>query len=346
MAGGSSPSIRSVAKLAGVSVATVSNVLNGKSSVTPEVAARVTAAVETLGYVRDRQASRLRSGKSRLCGVIVPDLTNPMFAAFVSTLEHLARGDGYDLVVVSTRNDPIEEAARIRQIREWRPAGLIVLPCDSAIADRLPASLGFPIVLADRIPDTADFDLVAVDNTDCAAAVVRHLVEQGVADCLVIGTSLGISNIRERWDGARGAAGGMAIDVMAVGFDDHAPPALAERLRGPDRPGAVFCLDTDTSLAVYMLIADLGLEVGRDIAFASFDEKEWMRLVRPALTAVRQPVEDMADCSWRLLCRRLAGETDAPQTHRLGCEVTLRGSTPRQPSSALFGTTGGLTKRN
>jgi LacI family transcriptional regulator len=330
---GSSPSIRSVADSAGVSVATVSNVLNGKANVTPEIAARVHAAVERLGYVRDSRASRLRSGKSRLTGVIVPDLTNPMFAAFVSTLEHLARRDGYDLVVVSSRNDPAEEAERLRQIREWRPAGLIVLPCDGGLAERLPTGLAIPLVVADRIPDAPRFDLVAVDNAASAAAIVHHLVAQGVADCLVVGTSLGISNVRERWEGAVSAACSMRIGLMEVGFEDHAPQALADRLKAPDRPQALFCLDHETTLAAYILLGELGLRAGVGIAFASFDEMEWMRLVAPAVTAVRQPVDEMAECAWTMLRRRIAGDAGPPHARRLRCAVTFRGSTPRQTPS-------------
>ena len=203
---GNGPSIRMVADAANVSVATVSNVINGKTSVAPAISARVQAAVERLGYVRDHRAARLRSGKSRLAGVIVPDLTNPMFAAFVSTLEHLARCDGYDLVVVSARNDPAEEAERLRHIRGWRPAGLIVIPCDGALDARLPEGLDLPVVVADRIPEVARFDLVAVDNAAASAAIVRHLDVQGYGDCLVVGTSLGISNVLERWQGALSAA--------------------------------------------------------------------------------------------------------------------------------------------
>jgi DNA-binding LacI/PurR family transcriptional regulator len=337
LGGGSNPSIRSVARAAGVSVATVSNVLNGKASVNPAIVVRVTEAMERLGYVRDSRASRLRSGRSRLIGVIVPDLTNPMFASFVSTLENLARQDGYDLVVVSSRNDPAEEAERLRHIREWRPAGLIVLPCDGGLAERLPKGASGPIVVADRIPDTAIFDLVAVDNAASAAAIVRHLAGQGVPDCLVVGTSLGISNVRERWEGAVSAAGTMRIDLLEVGFEDHAPRELADRLLGAGRPSAVFCLDHETTLAVYILMGEIGLRAGRDIAFASFDETEWMRLVAPAITAVRQPVDEMADCAWSLLRRRIAGDAGPPQAKRLRCAVTLRGSTPRQSASRTRG---------
>lgn len=327
------PSMRMVAEVANVSVATVSNVLNGKTSVAPEISERVRTAVDALGYVRDNRAARLRSGQSRLVGLIVPDLTNPMFASFVSTLEHRARLDGYDIVVVSSRNDPSEEAERLGKIREWRPAGIIVLPCDGALLDRFPRGLTVPVVVADRIPDVASFDLISVDNDAAAAAVTRHLAEEGVKRCLVLGTSLRIGNVRERWDGARAGAGDMALDLIEVGFEEHAPPDLAAILSSPQAPEAIFCLDHETTLAVYRRLGEIGVQVGRDVALASFDEMEWMRLVSPALTAVRQPVEQMAESAWTTLRRRMAGDDSPPESRRLTCAVSIRGSTPRQSAS-------------
>lgn len=337
------PSMRVVAEAAQVSVATVSNVLNGKTTVAPEIAERVRAAVEAIGYVRDNRAARLRSGQSRLVGLIVPDLTNPMFASFVSTLEHLARLDRYDLVVVSSRNDPGEEAERLGKIREWRPAGLIVLPCDGALVDRLPRGLALPMVVADRIPDVSRFDLVAVDNAAASATVTRHLAAQGFARCLVLGTSLAISNVRERWEGAQVGAGTMALDLVEVGFEEHAPAELADILRAPAAPDAIFCLDHETTLAVYCLLGEIGLRAGRDVALASFDEMEWMRLVTPAITAVRQPVEEMAQSAWAILRRRIGGDESPLLSRRLTCAVTFRGSTPRQSASkeAITCNTGG-----
>jgi DNA-binding LacI/PurR family transcriptional regulator len=321
------PSIRMVATAAGVSVATVSNVVNGKSSVASDIARRVQAAIAELGYVRDHRAARLRSGTSRLVGVVVPDLTNPMFAAFVSTLEHLARGDGYDIVVVSTRNQAAEEAERLRHIRGWRPAGLVVIPCDGALDARLAEDEAPPLVVVDRIPDTSRFDLVAVDNAAASGQVVRHLAERGCVSCLVVGTSLEISNVRERWEGAMSAGCGIALDLIEVGLVDYAPPALVERLRGAERPDALFCLTHEATLAAYRLLGEMGIAVGRDIAFASFDEMEWMRLVSPPVTAVRQPVEEMAECAWRKLARLMARESGAATTRRLRCAVNIRGST-------------------
>lgn len=325
------PSIRMVADRAGVSIATVSNVLNGKPNVSPNFADRVRAAVDELGYVADIAASRLRSGKAALVAVIVPDLTNPMFASFVSTLEHEARGDGFDLAVLSSRNDPKEEADRLANVRAWRPGGLIVVPCDGALSSRLPAGLAAPAVVADRIPDDARFDLVAVDNGPSSAAIAAHLAQTGLANCLVVGTSLGISNVRERWEGFLTGAGAMRAQMLEVGFEAEASANLLRERLSADRPAALFALDHMTSLMAYQLIAAMGLSIPGEIAFASFDEMEWMRLVSPGITAVRQPVEDMAVAAWSLLRGRMAGSDEPQETRRLGCAVSIRGSTQRVP---------------
>lgn len=324
------PSIRMVAERAGVSVATVSNVLNGKASVSPDFAERVTKAVRELGYVVDVAASRLRSGKAALVGTVVPDLTNPMFASFVSTLEHAARLDGFDLVVVSSRNDPKEEADRLSNIRSWRPAGMIVIPCDGAFTARLPEGWHFPTVVADRIPDVSAHDLVAVDNGPASARIARHMGEAGIRRCLVVGTSLAISNVRERWEGVLSVAGPTEFTMAEIGFGaDGGADALRQRLTDEKRPDALFALDHMTSLALYRLVGELGLSIPADMAYASFDEMEWMRLVAPGLTAVRQPVEAMAEAAWSLLVKRMKGEAGEPVNRRLECAVEIRGSTRR-----------------
>ncbi|MDX7952890.1 LacI family DNA-binding transcriptional regulator [Lichenihabitans sp. Uapishka_5] len=326
-------SIKLVADRAGVSPATVSNVLNNKASVSPVFADRVRRAVEELGYVADGAASRLRSGKHSLAGVVVPDLTNPVFSAFVSTLERAARQDGFDLLVVSCDNAADQEADRLRSIRSWRPAGLIVIPCDGAVAARLPPGAYPPVVVADRIPDDPRFDLVAVDNAAAAGAVAAHLAAQGHRSCLVAGSTLRISNVRERWEGAKAAAGPMAIQLIESGLD---PAIIRQHLRarlldGPP-PEALFTLDHVTTLVAYQLLADLGVALPRDMGFASFDEAEWMRLVTPPITAVRQPMEDMAEAAWRQLMRRIEGQKGAPSLLRMTCAVEIRGSTPRRRS--------------
>ncbi len=327
-------SIRTVAERAGVSTATVSNVLSGKASVTQILADKVRAAVDQLGYVADGSASRLRSGKQALAGVVVPDLGNPFFGAFVSTLEHLARNAGFDLIVLSTNNEPAQEAERLDKIRSWRPAGLIVIPCDGQLSRRLPAVMHSPIVAVDRIPDDGAFDLVAVDNVSGAAAVARHCAAEGHATCLVVCDTLQLSNIRERFDGVLSASGPMSITVLECGIQpDTARRILKDYLASGPLPALIFGLDHSTVLIAFQLLLDLGLSVGPDIAMASFDEAEWMRLVRPALTTIRQPVEAMAQAAWDRLAQRMAGDTSPPQSLRLSCAIEIRGSTLRHAGS-------------
>ncbi len=315
-----------------MSIATVSNVLSNRANVGPVLARRVREAVDELGYVAHGAASRLRSGKPQaLAGVVVPDLKNPFFAAFVSTLEQAARQDGFDLLVVSCAHDPEQEAERLRAIRAWRPAGLIVLPCDDALAARMPTGAGPPIVVADRIPREG-FDVVAIDNHAAAAAVIRHLASEGVRSCMVAGSTLGISNIRERWEGALAAAdGAMRLTMLPCGVDpDDIGMTLRRRLTAEPLPDALFALDTVTTLAAFQCLAALRLVVPDAVALAGFDDSEWMRLVSPGITAVSQPVDAMARAAWAQLMRRLAGDSTPPGALRLPCRLELRGSTRRR----------------
>jgi len=194
------PSIRTVASRAGVSTATVSNVLNARRSVAPELVARVEKAVAELGYIADGSAARLRSRKSSVTAVMVPDIANPFYGAFVSVLEKTAREDGYDLLVVSSGGDAIQETARLKALLTWRPAGIIVVPCDDTLAGRqIARAAGVPIVVADRIPVEPDFDVVAVDNRQMAAAVTFHLLERGHRHILVAAHSLAVPGPKWRF---------------------------------------------------------------------------------------------------------------------------------------------------
>lgn len=187
-------------------------------------------------------------------------------------------------------------------------------------------------MVADRIPDDPGFDLIAVDNGPASAAVARAIEAAGHPECLVVGTSLGISNIRERWDGARSGCSRMELELMEVGLNDTARlERLEARLRSPGRPGALFSLDHGTTLTVYRMLSEIGLRIPEDIAFASFDETDWMELVSPGITAARQPVAEMAECAWTLLKHRIRGDatTEAQQHRRLHCLITTRGSTAR-----------------
>jgi LacI family transcriptional regulator len=337
------PSIRTVASRAGVSTATVSNVLNARRSVAPELAERVRAAVAELGYIADVGASRLRSRKSAVAGVVVPDLGNPFFGEFVAALEHASRHDGYDLLIVSSNDDRAQEAARLRTLLTWRPAGLIIIPCgneiaglDTAIAARV------PLVAADRFPDGQAMDVVAVDNRAAAADVTRHLIAGGRRHILAAGASLSIGNVQERCEGVRAAAGGDAeVELLEVGYTlAESRARLTERLTQGLPPDAVFTLNNVATLGALGALAAAGLRVPDDIALVGFDDEEWMRAVSPPLTAVHQPVEALGREAWGRLMARIGGDTSPPHQVRLACTLEIRESSlpaRRSPDTTALG---------
>lgn len=324
------PSIRAVASRAGVSTATVSNVLNARRSVAPDLAERVKSAVQELGYIADLGASRLRSRKSSIAGVLVPDIANPFFGAFVGALETAARRDGYDLLIVSSGGDPVQEAARLKALLTWRPAGVIVIPCDDTLAARdVAIAAGVPMVAADRVPAGEPIDLVAVDNFDITYQVGRHLMETGRRHVLAAAAHMSISTVQERCNGLRAAvepAGGV-LEVIEVGFSIAESRAhIAARLACKPLPDALFALNNFATLGACEAIAGAGLSIPRDIALAGFDDEAWMHVVSPPLTAVHQPVEQMGLEAWARLMARIGGDTSPPQQVRLPCSLQIRAS--------------------
>src|SRR5512145_2025566 len=127
------PTIKDVATLADVSIATVSNVFSGSKPVNADLRERVERAASELSYHVDRAASQLRSGQGKVIGVLVPDLDDVFFTSLVSRLEVRAREDGYDVIVASSRDDPELERSRLRALLGWRPSGLVAVPCTDTV---------------------------------------------------------------------------------------------------------------------------------------------------------------------------------------------------------------------
>jgi len=338
------PTIHDVAARAGVSAGTVSNVLTGRRAVAPELAARVRAAVVDFGYVADAAASHLRRSESTVVGVLVPDLTNRFFARFVGLVESLVRADGYRVLVASSGDDEAMEAAELRALAAWKPAGLIVIPCEDRFASRaVLTGTGIPVVVADRFDLRPTLDAVGCDNADAARQAVGHLVDLGHRRILVAASSLRLRNVRDRVAGARAALGeGGVVEVMEVGSGlERAADVLHARLaRGP-APSAVLALTNTATLAALQALSRHALAVPRDVSLIGFDDDDWMQVVRPALTAVRQPMADLVQTAWMRLRARMAGDTSAATRVQLPCALvsrestaapTTRAHTPRTPA--------------
>lgn len=329
------PTMRDVAARAGVSAATVSNVLGGRRQVRQELRDRVFAAIDATGYRPNQLASSLRLKRSNTIGILVPDLTNPFFAAFVHRLEDLAAENGYQIILASSNEDERREADRLRTLLSRRIDGLIIAPA----RDQTPAleeqRLHLPpTVLMDRGFGHTEFDTVAADNMEAARLGCRHLIGLGHRDIAFIVTSTTIANMRERVDGYLSALaetdlGGRAR-IVAGGFDIDACRSAAEQeLYRAERPTAIFAANYVSTLGAMKAIRGVGLDFPDEISLLGFDDSDWMTVLRPYLSVVAQPVYLMADEVWHLLTKRVRNR-DEPYRHiRLACTLEIRESTQR-----------------
>ena len=330
------PTIRAVARRAGVSLATVSNVMGKRRGVAAQLVAQVEAAVAELGYVPNVAASQLRSRRKTVVGLLVPDLANPFFATLVAGIERQARRAGFDIIIASSAEDSTQEAACMRTLVAWRPAGILAVPClDAFAAGAMATDRDIPLVLMDRRPRAATFDSVDVDNRAAAELAAKHLIDCGYRSMLVVASIFAANNMRDRIEGvriaARAAAQAVDIEILEAGNDVAAIGAtLFERLAGGARPDCLFSLTNLITLGALGALGRCGLHVPDDIGLLGFDDYDWLRVVSPPITAVRQPVEEMGTAAWSRLTARLADPTIELGHIELRCALEIRSSTRRR----------------
>lgn len=338
---GRTPTIRDVARRAGVSVATASNVVNGARPVGEASRRKVLEAIAALDYRLDRAASALRGRSTRLVGMVVPDITNVFFASLVHGVETLAERDGYDLLIVSTSEDAANERRRIEALIGRRIDGLIVVPADDESMTALKGVDGSrlpPTVLIDRAAESPGFDTVRADGFAGGYAAARCLLDLGHRDIAVLTHSKRLDNIEQRIAGCRRALSEASLEgrarVLYGGHDlESLRGAIELELNRADRPTAIFALTNVCALASIKAARGLGLEIPGDVSIVGFDDFDWMSALSPYLTTVAQPVDDFASTAWRLLMRRLKGDAENDfERIELACALKVRDSTgPARP---------------
>lgn len=326
------PTIRDVARLAGVSPATVSNVLGQRKSVDPVLAERVRRAAAELGYRVHRAASQLRSGRAKVVAALVPSLENPFFTSLIAALERCAGADGYEIIVGSAGEQSEIEESRLAALLSWRPAGVIIVPCRDDFASRhLLTAERVPFVVVDRVADDALDDCVTIDNAAAGAAAAEHLVALGHTNILVAASTLALANIRGRCGAIAEAAGrmpGSRVEILELGSSfDIAAERMEARMQAGPLPQAAIAVSNYTTMALLASLTRFGTRVPEDISLVGFDDYAWMRAYRPPITAVRQPIEQIASEAWRWLAERIAGSDGPPRRSELKTELEIRQST-------------------
>jgi LacI family transcriptional regulator len=336
-----------VAKLAGVSVSTVSHVINGTRFVKPATRELVLDAIDRTGYTHNTIARALVMASTNTLGLAVAVGGNPYFGDLVRAIHSEAARHGHTLLLGDTREDADEELQTVRDLCGRRVDGIIVAPTADPDHRALKYALdqSMPLVLIDRLV-SPDYDQVTVANVEPVAALVEHLAEIGHRRIGMVAGLDGLSTTHERVDGYQLglARSGLRSDPRLVvdGRSTLAPARTATRrlLNRADPPTALVVGNNLMTIGAMHALRDLGLRAPEDVALASYDDFEWADLVAPRLTTVAQPAHDLGVQAVRLLLRRIAEPDAPPRTVRLKPTLMHRdscgcgGKLPLTPAAA------------
>lgn len=352
---------RDVARHAGVSVATVSHVVNETRYVSDETRQKVLEAIAELGYQPNAVARSLVTRSTRSIGVLIAEITNPFFTVATRGIEDEALNHRYNIVLCNTDEDPVREEDSLHLLAMQRTDGLIVAPtgveCPSLLAL---ADADVPIVQLDRSSPGLKAPLVGVNNEESACQAVRHLIDLGhrriacVIDLEVISTQ---QERRAGWERALREAGVPVDESLLVLADPRfygvlpddkgsykligpstqqqrlpsAYEALRALLSSPHRPTAAFVASNQLTLGALYAFRACGLRCPEDISLISVDDHDWAPLFSPPLTVVRQPAYEAGRAAARLLIQMIEGE-EAETPPRLATELVVRSSCGPPPA--------------
>lgn len=296
-------SVKDVAARAGVSLGTVSNVLNRPDRVSPETRARVEQAMRDLGFVRNESARQLRAGRSRTLAYVVLDVRNPFFTDVAEGAERAAEESGLSLFLCHSDNRASREADYLAHLVEQRVQGILVTPVDPAAPGLAEVRRnGTPLVIVDRTREDDKFCSVAVDDVLGGRLAVEHLVERGHTRVAFIGGPDSIGQVRDRLEGARRAwaDAGLPADQMTVvptaALTVVEGRSAGERVMGlaaRRRPTAAFCANDLLALGLLQQLSTAGLAVPGDLAIVGYDDIDYAGAAAVPLTSVRQPRQEL-----------------------------------------------------
>lgn len=330
-------SIRDVARLAGVSVGTVSNVLNKPEEVSTESIIRVQNAIEQLGYIRNDAARRLRAGVSATVGFVVLDGQNPFFNEVVRGAEDEASKNGIAILVGNTDEDSSREGRYLDLFEEQRVRGVLISPYGD-INSRLQRlkSRDIPAVLVDRINVEGQFSSVAVDSVAGGQIATQHLIDTGRKRIAFVGGPFDIRQVRDRLEGARVAVDNSEHDIdieviatAALTVDEGvlAGRRLLERPR-QSRPDALFAANDLLALGLLQsLVVGGNLLVPEEIALIGFDDIAFAGAAAVPLSSVRQPSRMIGQTALRILLEEADDPDLIPRQTVFRPELIVRAST-------------------
>lgn len=330
--------LKDVAAHAGVSLGTVSRVINDNPEVAAELRARVQGSVEALGYQPNALGRNLRRQRTDTFGIVIPDVTSPFFAELVKQVEQAARDHGYSLLVGSAENSRELEISYLNKLTERGVDG-VIFSSSSEGSDGFPVREGSPLVTVDR--EVPGFDFVSSDHEAGARSAVAHLVELGHRRVACISGPQSMPVFAQRLTGYRTVMGEVlkGEDLRADDYTRVEPigemrgvTAAHELLQMNPPPTAIFATSDQQAIGVLRACADSGLRVPEHVSVVGFDDIPLAELLTPRLTTVRQPIDEIGRLAIDRLAARVSGKSGRSTKQLLPTELVVRESTGQPPA--------------
>jgi LacI family transcriptional regulator len=328
--------IREIARRAKVSTATVSRAINRVPTVDPQLAKRVWKVVDELGYYPNTQARALVSGKSRIFGLVVSEITNPFFPEIVQTFEELAVQNNYEILLTSTVHDSTRMKSSVRRMIERRVDGVAILTfgMEESLLDDLRLRK-VPLVFVDVGPNAPKVSNIRIDYQNGIRQAIQHLAALRHTAIAFVAGPAHLKSAETRKEAFRHAMGEIGLptppEMLVVG--DHTMEggmrALGELMRLPSPPTAVFCSNDMTAIGVMREAYDLGVKVPHDLSVVGFDDIRLSEFITPPLTTVRMSQTELARIAFQALINDVAEEAanSGRKEYPLSTNLILRRST-------------------
>lgn len=304
-------SIRDVAKLADVSPATVSRVLNGTANVAPETRDRVMQAIAQTEFVPNEVARSLFKKSARTIGLVIPSIRNPYFTQLAGIIDETANRNGYRLFLCNVGDDPEKERAAVQMLTAMNADGIIVAPAGGTIQEYI-ENCAIPVVAVDALfPSETVRAFVCCDYRQGGRLAMEHLLESGCENIVCIRGPQRIFSAKERYEGYRDVCRERAIAEQAVDcdYDFNAGLAMTEELldKYPEVDGIIACNDI-VAISTYKVLHKKRIPVPEQIQLVGFDDIYWSNLITPELTTIAQPIQAMAEQATELIINHIENQ--------------------------------------
>jgi LacI family transcriptional regulator len=334
------PTLKDVAREAGVSIKTVSRALNDEPRISPETRRRVLDVVAALGFRPNTLARHMRAGgKDRAVGLVIPDLANPFLSSVAGGVESVIRDEGLTLIVGSSDEDPERERTLVTSFLDRQTAAVLIVPAADGTHEylRTERRRGLPIVFIDRPPSRLTADCVVTANLEGAKAGVAHLIAHGHRRIAFLGdTPATLYTRQERFRGYRAALedAGIAADPRLVReghLQQDFTAATLELFANSDPPTAVFAANNFACMGAMTALAKAGR---RDVALVGFDDFPLADAFDPGITVLAQETRRLGRTAAEMALARMNGDRGRARLAKLDARLVVRGSGELRPLQA------------